>query len=147
MRVIVTGSRDWEDASAIWWELNRVAAECRDTRLYIVHGSSGNADIAAHVWAENNPVFDFAPYIVEMTYRATWSVHGKPAGMMRNRRMVDDVLATGESACCLAFINPCAKPDCIYEQPHDSHGTAHCAGYAEERGMPVARRHSATVGD
>lgn len=46
---------------------------------------------------------------------------------------------------CVAFGMPCTRPACVNVPPdpgwpyHVSHGTGHCAEYAEARGIPVRR--------
>lgn len=38
---------------------------------------------------------------------------------------------------CLAGEMPCESKKCRKPKPHDTHGTAHCAGLAGDAGIPV----------
>lgn len=90
MRVIVTGSRKWSDAAAVYDELNEVFKEYGPFML--VHGAcSTGADYFANLWyrivgeklgcAED-------PFPADWGY---WTALGKPkaAGPERNKRMVE----------------------------------------------------------
>lgn len=137
MRVLVTGSRNWPSAEAIWNVLDIIADRATPTeaRLYLRHGGcEEGGDLAAHVWASSHPRYANGPYVVEEIYRAAWAF-GKGAGFSRNRRMVDD----DPIDLCVAFISPCDKLGCGRPKPHASHGTTDCANYAESEGVTVWR--------
>jgi hypothetical protein len=57
---------------------------------------------------------------------------GRGAGFKRNGEMV--ALGADEWE---AFGLPCSDHRCYRQDPHISHGTAHCAGLAAEAGIPV----------
>lgn len=110
-RILVTGSRDWEDVAAVREALLRHGPGL------LVHGRARGLDtLAASVarrmqWPqpEAHPVTD-----------AAWREHGGFAGHLRNQAMVD----LG-AAVCLAF------------PLRTSRGTFDCAARAERAGIPV----------
>lgn len=133
-RLLVTGSRSWDDAETIWRALK--AAHAFDPDILLVHGACPRgADLLAEAcWDENlgggterHPADWYAPGYFD------------PAqGFRRSEKMVR-LGAWG----CLAFIMPC--PNCPGKRPdrglpyHGSHGGVHCANYAEDHGIPVKR--------
>lgn len=120
-RILVTGSRDWYDSSIlaalnVGWNV----AEVEDRGpLVIVHGHCPTgADAFADVWARTRGV-------KYERYPAIWrpnGVYNPQAGLIRNRKMVE--LGADQ---CLAFIR------------NGSRGATHCAGLAEEAGIPTVR--------
>jgi hypothetical protein len=79
MRVIVTGSRDFDDGKAVFAELSRIHAEHGITLL--VHGSARGADTLAAEWAA-------AHSIAQEVFRPDWARYGRGAGPARNGDMV-----------------------------------------------------------
>lgn len=79
MRVLVCGSRTFNDADKMFAELNTGKYGHIDT---VIHGAARGADMLAHDWA--------ATYArgVEI-YRADWVREGKAAGVIRNTRMLE----------------------------------------------------------
>lgn len=69
----------------------------------------------------------------------------KAAGDYRNADMVNRVAAAGmagHDAACLAFIDPCVKPNCPFRHSlgtHGSHGASHCADLAEAADIDTRR--------
>jgi hypothetical protein len=116
-RILITGSRDWDDVEAIWQTLNVAVQEAGpDREIVIVHGACPRgADWHADRWAR------FADATVE-AHPANWSLEGKRAGFIRNARMVN----LGADV-CLAFIKD------------GSRGASHTARLAEQAGIPVRR--------
>lgn len=123
-RILVTGSRDWDDVRALRSALNGVLAGLPDlaTPVTVVHGDCPNgADRQASVWVrdcQRGPLF----VVTEEKHPANWQLDGKRAGFIRNARMVNlgaDVV--------LAFIKD------------GSRGASHTAALAEEAGIPVRR--------
>jgi hypothetical protein len=106
--VLVTGSRNWTDRRRI---VLRLLDEPDGTTI-IQGGATGADDIA-------KKAADAIGYKV-ITVRADWTLYGRNAGPIRNRRMLD------------------MKPDkviafCI----NSSRGTMDCVTAAMERGIPV----------
>lgn len=135
MRILVTGSRDWEDKNTIYAALEnaRQAEGASHDSVLLIHGDCPTgADRIAANFAE---AMDWGV----KPFPADWDRYGKRAGFMRNVQMVDNLVSFRhiEPVTCLAFPMPCRKPDCPQVGQHDSHGTAHCAGYAEAMGLPV----------
>lgn len=114
MRILVTGDRNWSDRDAI----ERALRRCPDGPHILVHGAARGADrIAAEVaqalgWA------------VE-AFPANWEKHGKAAGPIRNRQMLNE----GTPQLVIAFHNDLAN----------SKGTADMVRVAEKAGVPVVK--------
>ena len=84
MRVIVTGSRKWDDKAAVWDALNAIYKEHGPFR--VVHGAcSTGADAHAHEWVA---VASRLVYVEEEQFPAAWKARGKRAGPERNERMI-----------------------------------------------------------
>lgn len=113
-RVLVAGSRDWNDPGTVMDVLNDISAEYPD--LVVVHGACPTgADLHAHAWA-------LAAGVRPERHPADWDRHGKAAGFRRNAEMV----ALGADV-CLAFIR------------NHSRGATHTADLAEKAGIPTLR--------
>jgi hypothetical protein len=111
MRVLVCGSRRWQDRDAI---INRLAdLTYRNPEVTIVHGNAGGADKIAHQEAQKLGFF------VE-PHPADWKQHGKRAGYLRNEEMVN----LGADL-CIAFWDG------------RSNGTRHTMDLARDHGIPV----------
>lgn len=80
MRVIVCGGRDYTDKSAVYRHLDQALAKHPD--LVVIHGAARGADTLAGQWAEERGV------PVE-AFPASWGLHGKAAGHLRNQQMLD----------------------------------------------------------
>lgn len=134
-RILITGSRDWNDRDAVESTLTTAGALAiaLGQRLTVVHGDCRTgADRIADAWAEwhrnrgkpidleRHPARDFGPW--------------PAAGPLRNAHMVN----LGADA-CFAFIGPCTSPRCRRIDPHPSHGASGCADLAEQAGIPVRR--------
>lgn len=124
MRVLVCGSRTWENYSAI---KNRLALFADDT--VIVHGAARGADeMAAKAALELGLAIDLPPTFANPLggYPAEWERYGKRAGYIRNRQMIDSgvglVIAfwRGESpgtASTIDLAQRCDLPVEIHEWP------------------------------
>jgi len=142
-RVLVTGSRDWEDVPAIHRVLDTLLAE--HGTLTLVHGACRTgADKIAHDWGlERYYATSYGAVIVD-PHPADWRPDGvfdKSAGFKRNAAMV----ALGADL-CLCFLMPCSDSRCRIAVEHGSHGASHCADLAEKAGIPV-RRYGPRRGD
>ena len=118
-RVLVTGSRDWDDAATLRMALiDAVADRPGGTEPVIVHGACPRgADAMADTWARD--------YLIQAEpHPADWDRHGKAAGFRRNAEMV----ALGADR-CLAF----------FKQGAGNKGTEHCARLAEAAGIRVRK--------
>lgn len=115
-RLLVTGSRDWEDVIEIQQEINK-AVNYLGSKVVLVHGDCPTgADKIAENW------FTFAyPWPIE-AYPADWDQYGKRAGYIRNTEMIN----LGADL-CLAFIKD------------NSRGASMTADMAEKAGIEVWR--------
>ena len=113
-RLLITGSRDWEDEESVRFEI--AGMTMLHPGLVIVHGAcpSGADLMAAKAAADIG--------IRQEPHPAEWEKYGKAAGPRRNAEMV----ALGADA-CIAFIR------------NGSRGASHCADLAEKAGIPVLR--------
>jgi hypothetical protein len=142
MRVLVTGSRDWDDPAAVAKALDdafdEMTVNSADTEFVVVHGACPTgADQHASEWVQAMNDGDFGWIVSEERHPADWS-RGRGAGPERNLRMVQ----TGVDL-CLAFIGPCTSPRCgRVDRNHPSHGATGCANLAAATGVPT-RRHPA----
>lgn len=120
IRLIVTGSRDWDEPDTIGRELlkawQRLAIQRRDySGLVLVHGHCPTgADAAADAWGIATRG------VTVMRYHAHWDQLGRRAGPERNQRMIADG-ADG----VLAFIR------------NHSRGATGCARLATAAGIPL----------
>ncbi|MGC4925613.1 SLOG family protein [Streptomyces sp. DT117] len=126
-RVIVTGSRDWQEIAVIRRALNEVlAVRPHNQPLVVVHGDCPTgADIMAKVWALTTftpACTDDYERITEEPHPAAWHLHGRKAGPIRNQNMVNK-----GADLCLAFIR------------NGSRGATGCANLAEAAGIPTRR--------
>lgn len=114
MRILITGSREWHDYTAVEYDLRHVAAGLLPETVTVVHGAARGADTLAAMAAKH------LGCAVE-EHPADWDAHGKAAGHLRNQVMVD----LGADV-CLAFPTP------------SSRGTWDCVRRAERAGIPVS---------
>lgn len=114
-RVLVTGSRDWEDRDLVEAAL-LAETDPSGLPMVLIHGGARGLDrVAADLagvlgWRE-------VPFPVK---KADWRYHGRAAGPLRNQKMVDygaDI--------CLAFPLP------------KSQGTWDCLRRAKAAGIPT----------
>lgn len=126
VRVLITGSRDWDDYDRMFSTLQRVYASLKDRDPVLVHGAAKGADSsAAAIWSRLGGKTEAHP--------ANWKTHRadcstvckarsicKRAGAMRNIEMVK----LGATL-CVAFIK------------NNSNGATMCADLAERAGIPV----------
>lgn len=119
-RVLVTGSRTWDDEMAIGYVLSEILFHNRT--MVLVHGACPTgADKIADEWAAARNQFPAMPVTVER-HPADWERHGRGAGFRRNAEMV----RLGADL-CLAFI------------VDSSRGATHTADLAEKASIPVRR--------
>jgi hypothetical protein len=120
MIALFCGSRDWCDSTAIFDELENAwktaQEEFRATKrsdLWILHGAAPGADTIAGITAI------WMGFTVH-SYPADWARYGKPAGILRNKQMLDQ------------------EPDRVYAFIlNSSPGTSHTISEAVQRGIPI----------
>jgi hypothetical protein len=120
-RVLVTGSRDWDDVITIREAIEKALAEADGRPVLVVHGDCpGGADRHADHLARWMRGKGLAVDVEK--HPANWQINGKRAGFIRNTHMVN----LGADL-CLAFIR------------NGSRGASHTAALAEQAGIPVRR--------
>ncbi|MFE9064857.1 SLOG family protein [Streptomyces violaceusniger] len=116
-RVLVTGSRDWDDMDLV--RDNLATTVYQNVPAIIVHGACpAGADAIASWWVRQHRIIG----LTEEAHPANWRINGKRAGFIRNQHMVNlgaDIV--------LAFIR------------NGSRGASHTAALAEQAGIPVRR--------
>lgn len=117
-RILVTGSRDWEDLGLVYETLRNAWHWVQGPVIVIHGGCPTGADDMAHCWAR--PLRGVN--VTEEIHRADWAKHGKAAGPIRNRQMVD-----AGADVCYAFIK------------NRSRGATGCADMAERAGIETIR--------
>lgn len=133
LRVIVTGSRDWNDEPAVARELRRIWWGIDQGPMIVVHGAAGGADTMAVRWVNRMRALGFTQVSHE-AHRARWEILGKRAGHVRNGEMV----AAGADK-LIGFPVRCRLPGCAHRPAHDTHGTADCMQQGRDAGIPVKR--------
>lgn len=125
-RILLTGSRHWEDPRAVTRALRDLITEQAGKgrrRFVIVHGAcpSGADRFAAEFADRAAPYFASTGLTVtEEAHPADWASHGRGAGPLRNQAMVD-----AGADVCLAFPLP------------SSRGTVDCMDRARAAGIEV----------
>lgn len=128
-RIIVTGSRQWDDAQLVTELIDTVAGTDPESPFTLVHGHCRKGvDEIADLHCQG-----LTQWAIQR-YPADWHRDGQVAGMLRN---MDMVRAGGDL--CLAFIGPCVKPQCNRKEPHGTHGATHCADTARMGRIPTLR--------
>lgn len=95
MKILITGSRDWNDEKLISEVLNK--PDVFVTSDILIHGACRGADdIAARIWRSRGGQ--------EIAMPADWSKYGKRAGFVRNSEMV-----ALKPDICLAFVKNKSK--------------------------------------
>lgn len=118
-RIIITGSRDWDDPAPIHAVLDEELAKTpQDQWLIVVHGGARGADTIAGKWAYDQLVR--GRRVRYEQFCADWDGYGKRAGMLRNVVMI----GTGAEV-CHAF------------PKGQSRGTRHCMAQARRAGISV----------
>lgn len=112
MRVLVCGGRVFDDRNAVFRTLDEIHAANRIT--LVINGGAPGADDLSSKWARTRSV----PMHIEP---ADWKKHGRVAGPIRNRRMLDE-----------------QKPDLVVAFPGGA-GTNNMIAIAEKAGVPVKR--------
>lgn len=84
MRVLVCGGRDFDDWMGLRVFMSNLASQRlgQGERMTVIHGGARGADRFAGEWAKDNGISVEA-------YHADWKKHGKSAGPIRNRKMLE----------------------------------------------------------
>lgn len=126
MRILITGSRDWDNAKSVYSRIVEAISSWLDEHseidrtqplnwVTIVHGDcSTGADKIADIFSRTILKKDAEKY------PADWKMLGKSAGFKRNRRMVNT-----SPDVCLAFIR------------NNSKGSTGCRDLAKQAGIPT----------
>ena len=117
MRVLVCGSRHWDDEDPIYAMLMGLMIESRPDPLTVIEGGAFGADLTAARWCTEHPEAE------HLQFRAKWDIQGKAAGVIRNQQM----LVEGKPDLVLAFHDDLSK----------SKGTADMVRRAQKAGIPV----------
>lgn len=122
MKILVTGDRNWTKASVIrevLFFLDLMSKKYNESIILIEGGAGGVDSIAATIGRKLG--FNVR------TFPADWKKHGKKAGPIRNREMLDFLNEEGPEL-VLAF------HDNLF---NGSKGTRDCVTKAKKRGKPV----------
>ena len=110
MRVLVCGGRDYANWDKIRDTLD--ALHMKRDITHVITGASNGADSLADRWARWRAV-------AQTQFPARWLMHGKAAGPMRNKRMLDE-----------------GRPDLVVAFPGGK-GTVDMIRQARAAGVPV----------
>lgn len=110
MRLLVCGGRDFSDTTLAYRVLDKLHRE----RMIgvVIEGDARGADRIAGYWARRNRIDN-------LKFPADWRAHGKAAGPIRNKRMLDE-----------------GKPDAVLAFP-GGRGTANMIEQARGAGIEV----------
>jgi hypothetical protein len=85
MKVLVCGDRNWKDEAKIEDRIQEIwDAVDNPDKVIILHGGAKGADSIAGFLAEDKYGFTVK------AFPADWTKHGKSAGPIRNRQMLDE---------------------------------------------------------
>lgn len=132
-RVLVTSSQGWDDYLFIHKVLKALWILAPDAVLVSGACPRGGDALCERAWHRLGGE-------VERHRIELWSRYGRAAGMRRSEHMV-----SLDADICVAFILPCLRPECRLAKPsrglgfHGTHGSVHCADYAEDHGIAVRR--------
>ena len=110
MKLLVCGGRDFNDPAAVERVLTLIHEKHGIDTL--IHGAATGADNLASEWATRNNIYQDA-------FRANWGAHGKAAGPIRNKDMLNH-----------------GKPDAVVAFP-GGRGTSDMVRRAKKAGVKV----------
>jgi YspA, cpYpsA-related SLOG family len=119
--VLVCGGRDFDNG--VWLRTALTQLHTEEPFSFVIEGGAPGADTLAREWAESLS-------IQVKTFKADWMAHGRAAGPLRNRRMIEE-----------------GKPDMVVAFP-GGRGTANMVNQARASGvrtlvlMPSAYSHA-----
>lgn len=82
-RILVCGGRAYNDRERVFKILDAAAQALANRHIKIIHGAATGADSLAKLWATERRVNNQA-------FPADWDIHGKRAGFIRNKQMLDE---------------------------------------------------------
>jgi len=82
-RVLVCGGREYADKDRVFKILDTIVTAIPNRAFTIIHGNAKGADSLADEWAKDRKINVDA-------YPADWDTHGKRAGFIRNKQMLDE---------------------------------------------------------
>lgn len=92
MIVIVTGGRNYKNKDLVYKTLDGLLEEFGHVILY--HGAASGADELASRWADDRDILQIKNY-------ADWERHGRAAGPIRNREMVEAAKGYWNAPCMM----------------------------------------------
>lgn len=119
MKVLVCGSRDWTDEQPIRLVLGGLRDVELGCRPIVIHGAARGADTTANKVAANLGCEVWG-------YPADWDAHGKAAGPIRNKLMLDE----GKPNLVVAFKDG-------FDSTLSKGGTEHMVKIAKAAGIPT----------
>jgi hypothetical protein len=113
-RILVCGGREYNDRERVRNILDAVLEGIRSAGkdAVIIHGNARGADLLADQYAREKS-------LKVLSFPADWGTHGKKAGFIRNKQMLDE-----------------GKPDAVIAFP-GGNGTRMMVGLAKRYGIPV----------
>ena len=121
MKILVCGGRDFERYDALCVILDELLEKLDTGTVEIVSGHCRGADMLGEKYAREHN-------IKVKLFPADWNTHGKAAGPIRNKMMVD-YITPFEERLVIAFLSK------------ESRGTRHTVSLARERKIPVIEAH------
>ncbi len=116
-KILICGSRHFDDYSLLETTVNGIREQLKfEEDIEIVSGHCVGADLLGETYAQKNNVS-------LKTLHADWQEHGKAAGPIRNKKMVDYI--KGGNSCVIAFAG------------NNSRGTMNTISLAKKEGIPV----------
>jgi len=116
MTILVCGDREWTDAEKMWTRLRQIDVSTYEEEIVLVEGDCRGADrMAGRIGIELGMKVVPVP--------AEWDKHGRSAGPIRNRKMLDEY-----------------KPRLVigfHKSLWTSKGTLDCMREAAKRGIKV----------
>lgn len=135
MRVLVCGSRTWADRLAVPAVLTGLYVEntvghltVEMSEFVVIEGGAAGADSEAARWSGTSPMHSHNespehPRFEHLWFKADWQMHGKKAGYLRNKQMLEE-----------------GKPDVVWafvDKPlEESKGTFNMVTLAREASIP-----------
>lgn len=86
IKIIVTGGRNFENTQFVFDTMHRIRRLLtldEEEQLVIIHGGARGVDSIVEQWTQFN-------FLESIVYLADWNTHGKAAGPIRNREMLDN---------------------------------------------------------